>query len=74
MKNLIHGYLSLKNHDMGLPWWFSGKESACQCRRHGFDPWFGEISHAKEQLILCSTITEPVLLDPEASATEDPAP
>ena len=24
----------------GLPWWFSGKESACQCRRHGFDHWF----------------------------------
>ena len=26
----------------GLPWWLSGKESACQCRRHkkcGFDPW-----------------------------------
>ena len=21
-----------------LLWWFSGKESACQCRRHGFDP------------------------------------
>ena len=25
----------------GLPWWLSGKESACQCRRHGFDPWVG---------------------------------
>ena len=22
----------------GLPWWLSGKESACQCRRHGYDP------------------------------------
>ena len=21
----------------GLPWWLSGKEPACQCRRHGFD-------------------------------------
>ena len=20
-----------------------GKESACQCRRHGFDPWVGKI-------------------------------
>ena len=20
--------------------WLSGKESTCQCRRHGFDPWF----------------------------------
>ena len=22
-----------------LPWWLSGKEPACQCRRCGFDPW-----------------------------------
>ena len=22
----------------GLPWWLSGKESACQCRRRGFNP------------------------------------
>ena len=21
-----------------LPWWVSGKESPCQCRRHRFDP------------------------------------
>ena len=27
----------------GLPWWLSGKESACQCRRHKFDPWVGKI-------------------------------
>ena len=26
-----------------LPWWLSGKEPACQCRRHGFDPWFQKI-------------------------------
>ena len=26
----------------GLPWWLSGKESACQCRRHGFEPWVGK--------------------------------
>ena len=26
-----------------LPWWFSGKESSCQCRRRGLDPWFGKI-------------------------------
>ena len=30
--------------------WFSDNESACQCRRHGFDPWSGKISHASEQL------------------------
>ena len=26
-----------------LPWWLSSKESACQCRRHEFDPWAGKI-------------------------------
>ena len=27
----------------GLPWWFSGKEPACQCRRCAFNPWVGKI-------------------------------
>ena len=22
-----------------LPWWLSDKESTCQCKTHGFDPW-----------------------------------
>ena len=26
-----------------LPQLFSGKESACQCRRHGFNPWIRKI-------------------------------
>ena len=30
-KDVIYG--------QGLPRWLSGKESACQCRRHGFDHW-----------------------------------
>ena len=25
----------------GLPWWLSSKESACQCRKLGFDPGLG---------------------------------
>ena len=29
-----------------LPWWVRGKESACQCRGHRFDPWFRKIPHA----------------------------
>jgi len=24
---------------MGEPWWLRGKESTCQCRRHGFSLW-----------------------------------
>ena len=35
---------------MGLPWWLNGKESTCQCRRHGFDPWSRKLPHAVEQL------------------------
>ena len=42
-----------KNIIKGLPWWLSGKESACQCRRH--DPWSREIPRAEEQLIVCTT-------------------
>ena len=42
----------------GLPWWLSGKESAYQCRRHGFNPWSGKIPHAAGQLSPCATATE----------------
>ena len=27
----------------GLPWRLSDKESTCQCRTHGYDPWLGKI-------------------------------
>ena len=30
----LHGY----SHFGGHPWWFSGKESICQCRRCEFNP------------------------------------
>ena len=43
---------------VGLPWWLSGKKSACQCRRHGFDPWSRKIPHAAGQLGPCATTTE----------------
>ena len=29
-------------HEIKLPRWLSGKESACQCRSLGFDPWVGK--------------------------------
>ena len=45
---------------VGLPWWLSGKESACQCRRHGFNPWSGKTPHATEQLSLHTTATKPM--------------
>ena len=42
----------------GLPWWLSGKETSCRCRRHGFDPWSGKISHATQQLSPYATSIE----------------
>ena len=42
LANCTRGKAVLK----GLPWWLSGKESACQCRRCkrcGFSPWVGKI-------------------------------
>ena len=45
----------------GLPWWLSGEDSACRCRRHSFDSWSGKIPHAEEQLSPWATATEPVL-------------
>ena len=32
----------------GLPWWISGKESICQCRRPGFDSWVRKIPWRKK--------------------------
>ena len=52
-----HHIFSVKGHvfikycvyfSLRLPWWLSGKESACQCRRHRFDPWVGKIPWRKE--------------------------
>ena len=31
-----------------IPWWLSGKESACQCRRHRSHPWSGKIPWRRE--------------------------
>ena len=46
---------------IGLLWWFSGKESVCQCRGHRFNPCSRKIPpHATGQLTLCTTTIEPV--------------
>ena len=31
------------NKNLRIARWLSGKESACQCKRHRFDLWFGKI-------------------------------
>ena len=58
----------------GLPWWSSGKESAFQCRGHGFNPWSGEIPHATEQQSPCATTTEPALQNLQVTTTEPAHP
>ena len=50
-----------KKKESGLLWWFSGKESTCQCRRHVFNPWFGRITQAAEQLKSYTAAIETVL-------------
>ena len=40
--------LSLSVSLQGLPRWRCGKESACQCRRYGLDPWVGKIPWGKK--------------------------
>ena len=48
----------------------SGKESVCQCRRHGFNPWSQRIPHAMGQLSLWTTTTEPVLRNKRSHRNE----
>ena len=56
---LFKSFAHFKIGLLGLPWWRSGWESACQCRGHGFEPWSGKIPHAAEQLGPWATTTEP---------------
>ena len=35
--------LNLGRLATGILWWVSCKESICQLRRHGFDPWVGKL-------------------------------
>ena len=39
---------------MRLPWWLSGKESICQCKRYGFNPWVRKTPLEKE-MATCSS-------------------
>ena len=44
MKSIPHSLMiNINIKRKGLPWWLNGKESSCQCRRHGFHPWVGKI-------------------------------
>ena len=48
---MLHLGYSVNDRAVGLLWWFSGKESACRCRRckrPRFDPWVGKIPCKRE--------------------------
>ena len=45
-----HGHLHGVCQFIGPPWWLSCWRICLQCRRPGFDPWFGKIPWRREQL------------------------
>ena len=46
----------------GLPWWFTGSESTCQRKGHGFDPWSRRIYHMlQSNYALVSQLLKPTL-------------
>ena len=42
-------YIDNSKLQYGLPWWFSGKTSTCQCGRFGFNSWEGKILWRRKQ-------------------------
>ena len=60
---LVEFIVQTKNYKIGLPWWLSGKASACQCRRHRLDLWSGENP-------TCHGVTKPVGRSYRACALE----
>ena len=66
--------MPFKSKCLALPWWHSGWESACQCRGHGFNSWFGRIPRAVEQLSPCATLLSPLAATTEACVPTTCAP
>ena len=44
LSDIFHVYMYIR----GFPRWHSGKESACQCWRCGFDSWVGKIPWSRK--------------------------
>ena len=40
------------------PWWLSGQESTCQCRRHAFNPWVGKSPCRRKWLLIPACLPE----------------
>ena len=60
-QTIRQGFLTLPCTSEGLPRWHSGKETSCQCRRPGFDPWVGKIPWRRARLpTQCSCLENPM--------------
>ena len=59
---------------LGVPWWLSGEESACQYERHSFHLWSGRIPHVMGRLDPSISTTELVLQSLEATAVKPKHP
>ena len=44
----VYLFFKLVYNCFGFPWWLSGKESACQSRRCGYNPWVRQISWGRK--------------------------
>ena len=51
-----HGVFSLRAQATRLPCGSGGNKSACQCRRHGFDPCIGKVPLEKEMATRSSVL------------------
>ena len=73
------GLVSRVKNSCGLPWWLSGKESACQCKRHSLSPGLeschvhgvGQLQRCATMLSLCSRAQE---LQPSSLCVALPKP
>ena len=47
-------FIKKKKNHWGLPWWFSGKESAWRCWRHEFNSWSRKIpTYCRATKLVC---------------------
>ena len=61
-----------KSWQIGLPWWYSGWETTCQCRGFRFEPWSRKIPHASKQLRVCTTREATAIRSPSISRKSSP--
>ena len=56
LDSCIYSFCRSLSKYLGVPRWLSSKESTCQCRRCGFDPWVGHIHPLEEEMATHNSI------------------